>query len=90
MTLVELIKSPIGTTRFYVEERVRDPQRPELNFAAVHHEKISGGIRPKVFYAATAEAALAKARQYDNERKELHKKWRESASTKRRNATSRA
>jgi hypothetical protein len=90
MTLVELIKSPIGTTRFCVERRERTIGRPELDYAGVHHERIRGGIRPTVFFAATAESALAQVEQYDNQRKEKYKKWRESASTKRRNATSRA
>lgn len=84
MKLSELIDKPAGTMVYWAEaRRERDPRRPELDYQAIHYERIAGGIRPKVFYAATYQAALEKAENYNRKRQEKQRQWRESAKQRR-------
>lgn len=71
MTLVQLKNSPIGTTEINSGENEHCPTgKPEMRFMAMHYERTSRGVRPRIYYAATEAEALEKAKAYDKTRKE--------------------
>lgn len=84
MTLSEISRSPIGTTHYFVEQAGDVPAfRPDMEFRATHWERVSQGIRIRVFYSCDASAAYNKAAEYDRKRKELGQKWQDSAKQRR-------
>jgi len=82
MTLAELLASPIGTTDIEVRAN-RHALKPETAFKATHREKISGAMRPKVFYGRMADEAREKAEDYDKKLKEKLQRWKSSTSNRR-------
>lgn len=78
MTLTELLASPVGTTHIFSEPNIY-ATNPLMAFKAIHWEKTGVGVRPRMFFAETEFEALVKAEVYDRKRKELRKKWRNSA-----------
>lgn len=89
MTLATLSRSPIGTTEIASGENENwkpDLHSPEMKFMAVHYEKMQARVKPVIFYAGTETEALTLATAYDNTRKEIHKKWKDSAKERRTKA----
>lgn len=89
MTLATLSRSPIGTTEIASGENENwnpDVHPPEMKFMAVHYEKMQGRVKPVIFYGETEQDALTLATAHDNTRKEIHKKWKDSAKARRTKA----
>lgn len=82
MTLAELMASPNGTTDIEVKGN-RYALGPSTAFKATHREKISGAMRPRMFFGATADEARSKAEEYDRKRKETLQRCKDSANRRR-------
>ena len=79
------IKMPTGfhTRPVHCTEIVLHGERTDRGYAAVHFEKVQGGVKSVVRYGETPRAALDAAIEYDGKLQEKFKRWRESARRRR-------
>jgi len=64
-------------------EVVLHGERTDQGFAAVHFERVAGGVKSVVRYGPTPMKALEAAAEYDKTLQEKFKRWRESARRRR-------
>lgn len=79
------IKMPTDfhTRPVHCTEIVLHGERTDRGYAAVHFEKVQGGVKHIIRYGETPMKALEAAAEYDGQRKEKFKQWRESARRRR-------
>lgn len=79
------IKQPTDfhTRPVHCTEIVLHGERTDKGYAAVHFEKVQGGVKHIIRYGETPRAALDAAIEYDGQLKEKFKRWRESARRRR-------
>ena len=79
------IKMPPGfnTRSIRSTEIVLHGERTADGYAAVHFEKVAGGVKHIIRYGETPKDALMAAAEYDGKLQEKFKRWRESARRRR-------